>query len=381
MTVIQRTNSWTRRNRERSLSKKIDDPMGPAAIVADIPRDIEADYRRVKTKKGSSCCSMSRLMLLVIFILVAGYAYVYYHERDMLKSQLIEQETTMRELEINLSMKFDEKVKKMASENDKLKESVDALKSEKIKGQNLKDQYHLLQAQVEKRDSDLKQKLEVEKRLQRQKTTLETNIQKMSKAAALEKFGPGPYTVEIHAKLDTHDKNKVDQGWILLELAPLDTMPHTVYWFLEQVSRGLYDGGSFHRNAGHVIQAGMVSNFLTDPKKPVNKEKFQSTGFDKIMFPEYSPDFPHAKYTLGYAGRPGGPDFYINMKNNTKSHGPGGQGHPDDPTEADSCFAKVKKGFDLVDRIAKLPIKDGSNKALKDNVAIVSMKILKYPKP
>jgi len=356
--------------------------MGPVVMVADIPKDIEGNYRRVKTpiKKKSSWCSLSTFMFLIIFVLIGGYAYVYYHEREMLKAQLIEQDTTMRELEMNLSMKFDDKLKRLQDDNARLKaESSEGDKS-RIDNANLKDQNRKLQTQVTEGENKLKRTSDVEKMLQKQKKTLEKNIQKTSKAACLEKFGPGPHTVEIHTRFDSGDKNKVDQGWILLELAPLDEMPHAVYWFLEQVSRGLYDGGSFHRNAGHVIQGGMTPNFLSDPKKPPNEDKFKTTGFDSILFQEYSPNFPHKKYTLGYAGRPGGPEFYINMKDNIKPHGPGGQSHYEDPTEADVCFAKVKKGFDLVERIHKLPVKDGSYKALKDNVAIVSIKIIKNPK-
>lgn len=365
MALMQRTSSWSRRSRG-SLSKKNDDPMGPAAIVADIPKDIEADYsRRIKKlkKKRSSCCSLSRFMLLIIFVLIGGYAYVYYHEREMLKSQLVEQETTMRELEINLSMKFDSEVKKLKDENASLKRKAEDINQQmQISNENL-----------------VKQKQDIEQKLTKQKKTLQENIQKMSKAACLEKFGPGPYSVEIHARFDAHDPKKIDQGWILLELAPLDEMPHAVYWFLEQVSRELFNGGSFHRNGGHVIQAGMVTNFLTDPKHPVTNQRFQDAGFGSLMFQEYSPNFPHKKYTLGFLGRPAGPDFYINTKDNIVSHGPGGQSHHEDPTEADVCFAKVKKGFDLVDRIHKLPVWDGPQMQLKDNVAIVSIKIIKNP--
>lgn len=379
MALMNRTSSFGRRANRGSISKSNSydhDPMGPTAMVADIPKDIEGNYRRKKPNMKKSWCSCSTFMLLIIFVLIGGYAYVYYQERLMLKSQLEEQENTMRELEMNLSMKFDEKIKRLQGENISLKRKTEQDKELKIRNQELTERYRHLESQIR----DVQQKSDTEKLLQKQKSTLEKNIQKMSKAACLEKFGPGPHLVEIHAKFDSHDKNKVDQGWILLELAPLDDMPHAVYWFLEQVSRGLYNGGSFHRNAGHVIQVGMHSNFLSDPKNPPTFDKFHSTGFSSVLFQEYSPNFPHKKYTIGYAGRPGGPEFYINTKDNSKSHGPGGQGHYEDPTEADVCFAKITKGTDLVDRIRKLPVKDERTKELKDNVAIVSVKVIKNPK-
>jgi hypothetical protein len=46
-----------------------------------------------------------------------------------------------------------------------------------------------------------------------------------------------------------------------------------------------FQGGAFHRNAGHVLQA------------------FVNTRQDSLAFQEYHPNFPHVKYTMGYAGK------------------------------------------------------------------------------
>jgi cyclophilin family peptidyl-prolyl cis-trans isomerase len=86
-------------------------------------------------------------------------------------------------------------------------------------------------------------------------------------------------------------------------------MPYTVNQFLSQVSLGLLNGCSFHRNAGHVVQGGPVSNHLNPGTNP--NKGFKDAGLESVIFQEYSADFPHKKYTLGYAGRPGGPDFYV----------------------------------------------------------------------
>ena len=61
---------------------------------------------------------------------------------------------------------------------------------------------------------------------------------------------------------------------------------------------------------------------------------------DKVAFQEYSPEYPHVQWTVGLAGRPGGPDFYISKVDNSANHGPGGQSHHDLHEEADPCFGK-----------------------------------------
>ena len=80
---------------------------------------------------------------------------------------------------------------------------------------------------------------------------------------------------------------------------------------------------------------------------------------------------------MGYAGRPGGPDFYISTQDNTRNHGPGGQGSYADPAEADPCFAKVINGFDIIDLMHKSTTKPGGYKAMEYNVAIKQMKLVK----
>lgn len=59
---------------------------------------------------------------------------------------------------------------------------------------------------------------------------------------------------------------------------------------------------------------------------------------DGLAFQEYSEKFPHKQFTLGYAGRPGGPAFYISTVDNTHNHGPGSQGSR---TEADGIIGKL----------------------------------------
>ena len=90
-----------------------------------------------------------------------------------------------------------------------------------------------------------------------------------------------------------------------------------------------------------------------------------------------SPNFPHKKHTLGYAGRPGGPDFYVSTQDNTKNHGPGGQTSYEDAAEADACFAKVVPGYEpVVDRMYRSDVKPGDYKHMQHNIAIRHMRLL-----
>ncbi|KAL7529842.1 hypothetical protein ACHAXR_003191, partial [Thalassiosira sp. AJA248-18] len=100
--------------------------------------------------------------------------------------------------------------------------------------------------------------------------------------------------------------------------------------------------GAFHRNAGHVLQAIARSDIK-----------------ESMPFQEYSKDFPHKKGTLGYAGRPSGPEFYVSIQDNTRAHGPGSQ-QKRNPHEADVVIGTVIQGMEdgTVDRIHKMPGKE-----------------------
>ena len=100
--------------------------------------------------------------------------------------------------------------------------------------------------------------------------------------------------------------------------APLSWLPHGIWIFLHNAVDARE--GFFHRRAKHVLQA-----FLRPEKRG-------------LSFQEYDSRFPHEANTLGFAGRPGGPAFYISIKNNTRDYGPGSQGSA---TEADGIFGKL----------------------------------------
>jgi cyclophilin family peptidyl-prolyl cis-trans isomerase len=225
------------------------------------------------------------------------------------------------------------------------------------------------------------------------------SIHILSKYVLIERFGSGPHYVELQLAFDPqselyqqnhphphHHQHQQDDNKIMLQLAMPDEMPHTVFWFLEQVSRRLYDGTSIHRSATHVLQGGPHTNFLTpaellgDDENTLNplQARFMRSGFDQVPLPgEYYVNWTHQKYTIGYTN--GGPDFYFNMLDNAHIHGP--RNNYEEVAAAavvaEPCFAKVIAGFDLVDAIHASPIQPGPYHALQHNVAIVPMRLLK----
>lgn len=139
----------------------------------------------------------------------------------------------------------------------------------------------------------------------------------------------------------------------LLEMAPLESMPHSVHLFMEQVSHKLWDNAYFYLNGPHVLQGGPQAEEGAEEATGLDERQlalqpFRELQLAHLAFPEYSIDFPHVPWTVGFTGRPGGPDFYINKVDNTMAHGPGGQYQHDLDEFADPCFAKVVGGFDTL---------------------------------
>ena len=153
------------------------------------------------------------------------------------------------------------------------------------------------------------------------------------------RFGPGPHKVKFTFALEVQEYD------FIIEMAPLEAVPHAVHLFLEQVEHGLWDGAYFYLNGPHVLQVGPQR--LDDDESDDEGEEdgegnrmqhFEQVGLDSLSFPDYSEDFPHVTWTLGFTGRPGGPDFYINKVDNTDSHGPGGQYQHAIEEQGDSRF-------------------------------------------
>jgi len=180
--------------------------------------------------------------------------------------------------------------------------------------------------------------------MEKDKTAVEaiSKLQEVTQKLVMARYGKfsrgGPnnrtFIIEMEVQFPRKMLDIEEQGTsgvIVVETAPLHLVPHSVLLFLEMASH--WRGGAFTRNANHVLQAR--------PQAP----------HAGLAFQEYSPEYPHKALTLGFAGRPGGPGFYISKTDNRIVHGPGSQGSN---TEADSCFAKVLTGLDVVARLGSV---------------------------
>jgi len=185
-------------------------------------------------------------------------------------------------------------------------------------------------------------------------------LQEATRTLLAARYGPvEPYrvnvTLEFQDTIPDFKENGPD-GYILLEMAPSRLVPHSVFSFLEIARQ--WKGGAFHRIAGHVLQV-QVRGGVGKP----------------LAFQEYSEEYPHKERTVGYAGRPSGPAWYVSTQDNTRNHGRGSQ-QSHNPYEADSCFGRVIDGYDTaVQRIKKVPGKGFLNDKRK-HVLIKSMTIL-----
>jgi len=191
-------------------------------------------------------------------------------------------------------------------------------------------EYHFSRnARLEKRDEAWRHQME----------HMQNATQRESWRAVMDKYGPGPHLVEFQVQLPS----STNQETFVVEMAPIKYMPHSVHVFLEQVTHGLWNESQFAVNREHVVQAG--------PSTKEHRQLFKDYELERLAFPEYSHYFPHEKWTLGFSGRPGGPSWYVNKLDNTEDHGPYGQEHHALDEFADSCFAKVVKGFDVLEKV------------------------------
>jgi len=117
-------------------------------------------------------------------------------------------------------------------------------------------------------------------------------------------------------------------------------MPHSIYNFMRMVEGAEWDD-TLLIHGDHIIVATMKTNQGELKERTTNSE---------LLFLEYTNEFPHDDLTVGFVGKLGGPEFYINSQDNSKLHGPGTQPHHLDG-DADPCFARITRGSDIVEQI------------------------------
>lgn len=187
---------------------------------------------------------------------------------------------------------------------------------------------------------------------------LTKELQQATHRLLVKRYGQHTFGVRVDVtfpEIITTSDGLPASDYIVIELAPIDLIPCSVYNFLE-IAR-TWKSGAFHRNADHVLQVAAHSE--------VTKS---------MPFQEYSKDYPHKKWTTGYAGRPSGPGWYVSIRDNTINHGPGSQ-QEKNPYEADSLFGRVVRGIDdVVPRIHSTPQKGWLDKP--NQIRIPKMTIL-----
>jgi cyclophilin family peptidyl-prolyl cis-trans isomerase len=196
----------------------------------------------------------------------------------------------------------------------------------------------------DKRENVQDEMLELQHRLtdgSRQIGSLQHHVQDISRRDAIAKYGAGVHRVQLELEFpDSAEGPNI----IVMELAPIEIMPHSVFTFMEMVSADLFDGCSFILNAMHVIKAAPLPYDGSSASAKVRA--FTRNGLESVAFREYSPDYPHEKYTVGFAAD-GSPSFYINTQDNTDIH------------VGDPCFAKIISGMDTVQRLEASPTRNG----------------------
>jgi hypothetical protein len=275
---------------------------------------------------GSSMRTKSRLSGLAASLL----PQVEFHRRQNAEALLLLEEVKLKEVDVK------NKYKELRATNMKLKHEL-RMKEEMDERQNDAVFEHLAyqhrttaRTWIDQRQTALVEKIE----------NLQIYIKEQSRQYVLAEYGPGPHRVDFQVKLP----HKSSTSKFVVELAPLDVMPHSLELFLDMISKGAWDNTAFsyHVNHAHVLAAAPV-DFSSFERKD---HHWKALGYTSLSFPEYSNNWPHEEYTIGFSGK--GPNFYINAMDNSAHHGPGGQDHHELNRDADPCFGKIVWGKQVI---------------------------------
>jgi len=296
---------------------------------------------RKESEKRSSY-PVSFWVLLLAFFAAVGGCFVLYTRNSSELSNLEKIATKSR-------FTVEELTERVLALNNKKNELTKALETEAME----KDQ---LRARAENLETKMKSLLSKQERLKkRAEGKIVEQRENLELTLAQERWGKGDVFVDF----------QTDHGNFRMKMASFETMPHTTSWFLTLAELGYWTRCGFIRNADHVLQANCKPKMETggDNQASVN-----------IAFQEYNEAYTHKKYTFGIAGRPGGPDWYINLSDNIRNHGPGGQG-----VEADPCFAELVSGAEVIEAIHKLEHDGTSYKGLVNPVIFNDVQVMRGP--
>jgi cyclophilin family peptidyl-prolyl cis-trans isomerase len=175
-------------------------------------------------------------------------------------------------------------------------------------------------------------------------------------------YGSGPYRIRVQVRDDANVPS-----FFVIETALSIEMPHAIDHFLRMVERKLWDGLALVYEANSkLIMASPIS--MDDDSHTWAGERFVRAKLTHMAFTEYSPSFPpahHRKFSVAFSGRPGGPNFYINLDNESEfAH------------EHESTFGVVLEGRDVLMKLSLQ--KTGKDDAYdsKSMLTIESMEVL-----
>jgi hypothetical protein len=144
-------------------------------------------------------------------------------------------------------------------------------------------------------------------------TAIVTELQNLARDILILKYGPPPYFVEVEVEIDS-EKN-IEGGKLVLEMAPVEHVPYSILFFLNQISAKAWDQCSFFINLGVVYtEDARGSEGRCNKANFRLNNPFGSSSREFLAFQEYSPSVRHEELTIGINGRPGGLGFYINAQ-------------------------------------------------------------------
>jgi len=298
---------------------------------------------RKGSKKGSN---LSTWALVGIVLVLVGVCIFLLFRNISLTSETVDQKPSMDEESTKQVKDLKELLAELRLENDNLKGQLETQKYEK--DQLLARTENLQGSIVKLKASQKRLKGKTDGSVERHRAMLEEQMLR-------QRWGTGNVYVDF----------ETDYGKFRMKMAPFSVMPHTTSWFLTLAASGYWEGCGFIRNAMHILQANC------NPKESIEGEQSQER--ISIAFQEYSDSYQHRPYTFGIAGRPGGPDWYINLIDNSGTHGPGGQARDG---KADPCFAELESGKDVIKNLHKLKHDQSAFKELLEPVIFRSVRVI-----